>query len=466
MPYVLPHESATVRTTRHGEFHLDILSVRAFQAIAAIDPDLPPREYCVQVLHVVLQDVPERDADALRQLPDRILQRLAVTFATSKHGLHRPLPPKRPIFATFQRAVLTYLNEEQQRMRELLEGMRLSLDTAMRPITQGLAATLLPRVTAALQGLTLPALVLPEFKPIVPDAALAALSNSITSMAATVAQLPALPLADIARQVVILEQSTAWARQSQSHLADITRIAASASALASAQLEPLLAAVSAMSLKFGVFFDDVRLELANTPGSRLALDTLDTDVILPTQTSAIALGTVKVIGTRVVGSGDRVGPAPATSVSPDQLRSNIDGYLAQVQARFVAQWHGAWEALGSSNPDRLRQAAHSGRELLDQILHELAPESMFSPDELRQGKDGRPTRKMRIAKILLTTTDSSIVKLIEAQARLIDEVHGALVGVAHAHDTINTISDVEVGGYLMTLDGVLLSLFARRLRED
>ena len=37
---------------------------------------------------------------------------------------------------------------------------------------------------------------------------------------------------------------------------------------------------------------------------------------------------------------------------------------------------GAWEAVHSARPDAVRQAAHSGRELIDQTLKALAPDKL------------------------------------------------------------------------------------------
>ena len=437
------------------------------RVISKIDSKLAPREYCVQVLHAVLQAPPERDAETLQVLPDAVLQRLVRAFAASRPGLNEPLPPHRQVFASFKRAVRTYLHEEEQRLRQAFEDLRVSLDGAMTPIKQQLASTVLPSVTAdltrfnldlitTLQGLASPPLRLPEFQPIVPSAVFSSLSRSITGMVDTIAGLPTSPVADMARYVAALQQSTYWAEQSRGYLADIACVAASGSL--SAQLASLFTSASDMSLKFGAYFDDVRAAVAIRPGTRLALET---DIVAPSRTSAIALGTVKVIGHRV-GGGEEEVPSPQVRTGPDHLHSHIDTYLSRVQPRLISLWHGAWQALLSHNPDRLRQAAHSGREVLSQILHELAPDSAFSPDELKGCKDGRPSRKMRVARVFGTNTDSSKVALIESQARLADEVYAILSAVAHAHDVID---EAEVAGYLMSLDGVLLILLSQVVRE-
>jgi len=58
----------------------------------------------------------------------------------------------------------------------------------------------------------------------------------------------------------------------------------------------------------------------------------------------------------------------------------LDKVLHKLSPEFVTMRRGAWRAANSSAPDTLRQAAHSGRELVTQVLH------IVSPDEEVRGR--------------------------------------------------------------------------------
>jgi hypothetical protein len=77
---------------------------------------------------------------------------------------------------------------------------------------------------------------------------------------------------------------------------------------------------------------------------------------------------------------------------------NLDRALSTVRPHFAEMRRGAWRAFASGQPDSVRHAAHSGRELLSQILHALAPDDevrvqpWFQPE--RSSKSGI-TRRQR-----------------------------------------------------------------------
>lgn len=53
----------------------------------------------------------------------------------------------------------------------------------------------------------------------------------------------------------------------------------------------------------------------------------------------------------------------------------LDRALAELSADFVTMRRGAWRAARSASDDTARQAAHSGRELITQVLHVLSPDA-------------------------------------------------------------------------------------------
>lgn len=147
------------------------------------------------------------------------------------------------------------------------------------------------------------------------------------------------------------------------------------------------------------------------------------------------------------------------------LEVEVEIYLRRIDPEFVNQWKGSWQALYSNNPDRYRQAAHSGRELLNHIMHTLAPDACFSPEEVREkGQKGRPTRKMRIARILGSSIGkkpgSTEIAFVDATVQFVDTLYDSLT--ARAHDHSGVFRFVELKGYLTVLNGVIVHLLAER----
>lgn len=54
---------------------------------------------------------------------------------------------------------------------------------------------------------------------------------------------------------------------------------------------------------------------------------------------------------------------------------DLDRALAELSPDFVGMRRGAWRAAKSVTADAARQAAHSGRELITQVLHSLSPDA-------------------------------------------------------------------------------------------
>jgi hypothetical protein len=107
------------------------------------------------------------------------------------------------------------------------------------------------------------------------------------------------------------------------------------------------------------------------------------------------------------------------------MRDHIDEKLSAISAHLVELRKGMWDALGRSSPDAPRQAAHSARELIDQLLKE------GTPAELK-------TRKQRFAYLMREKGGQSeplskgTLQIIEASCEMIEAVHNKLIGEAHA----------------------------------
>ncbi|MBI3053953.1 MAG: hypothetical protein HYY77_07920 [Betaproteobacteria bacterium] len=115
----------------------------------------------------------------------------------------------------------------------------------------------------------------------------------------------------------------------------------------------------------------------------------------------------------------------------------LDEKLQAIDPHLVTIREGAWSAVTSSEPDALRQAAHSGRELIDQVLKQAAPDqrvkqqSWYSPDS--SSKSG-VTRKQRLRYIMQTyRTDESEsnLRVAEKACEFVLAIDQKLQGLAH-----------------------------------
>jgi hypothetical protein len=77
----------------------------------------------------------------------------------------------------------------------------------------------------------------------------------------------------------------------------------------------------------------------------------------------------------------------------------LDSRLVSIDSHLVEMRHGAWSAVHSSEPDSIRQAAHSAREMVTHILDKFAPQASRAKCRLRPSwKDSgaRRTRRRRL----------------------------------------------------------------------
>lgn len=138
----------------------------------------------------------------------------------------------------------------------------------------------------------------------------------------------------------------------------------------------------------------------------------------------------------------------------------LEPYLAPLGDRFIRKWHGAWQTLSSPSEDRCPQALHSARELLMQVLAELAPDNVFTAEDLaRHNNAKKPTRRMQ-AKYILDNSKTA-TDWVEKVAIAIDSTYDVLVSGAHSRD--NKIPDDDsIASLLIVLGGLLLFLSNNR----
>lgn len=117
---------------------------------------------------------------------------------------------------------------------------------------------------------------------------------------------------------------------------------------------------------------------------------------------------------------------PHSPVLSDAKR--LDTELERINERFPDIRRGAWETYGGGGSDKDRQACHSMRELLNQVIDEIIPDEMKQLVRSNK-KEDRPKRQEKIRAIL---GSSSEAKHVEALARLYDVTYDRLSAVSHA----------------------------------
>jgi DNA-binding MarR family transcriptional regulator len=189
---------------------------------------------------------------------------------------------------------------------------------------------------------------------------------------------------------------------------------------------------------------------------------VDVGIVVPTRTTSAYVGSVK--ATIVVDEADveEVALPEASRVPWRDRATQLDDVFRALGPNHIAMWHGSWAVLDSHSPDRIRQAAHSGRELLMQVLAELAPDSVFGVAEIEKyGHQGTVTRKMRVKKILIGASESA-VSWVDAVAKALEETYRRLVAASHDRGTYPRATEQQIAGLLYALGGLLSFVDAYR----
>lgn len=137
---------------------------------------------------------------------------------------------------------------------------------------------------------------------------------------------------------------------------------------------------------------------------------------------------------------------------------DLDRVLAALSPEFVNMRRGAWRASNSQAPDTLRQAAHSGRELVSQVLQRVSPDdevraqSWFKPNPSKAHEVSRKARyKHAILKRCRGWSESDLDVALKA-GDLLEAQHKKLSANAHAHGPVDRQA---VNDALNTMDMVL-----------
>ena len=120
-----------------------------------------------------------------------------------------------------------------------------------------------------------------------------------------------------------------------------------------------------------------------------------------------------------------------------QALDSLDEKLHAIDPHLVTIRDGAWSAVFSSEPDALRQAAHSGRELIDQVLKQAAPDQQIKQQHWyvadKSSKSGI-TRKQRLRYVMQTFRkgeSESNLQVSEKACDLVLAIDDRLKALAH-----------------------------------
>lgn len=129
-----------VRTTQHGTLKLRWLSLGDIEYLEGLlHQEHPPREFTAQfMLHQLME--PLLELHQVQHWPDRVLTRVATTWA--RRELDKELlPPEGMLnFTEFQQALDTYVTEQQRKTKLLVKNVIGSLEGYLSPLSSALGS--------------------------------------------------------------------------------------------------------------------------------------------------------------------------------------------------------------------------------------------------------------------------------------------------------------------------------------
>jgi hypothetical protein len=126
---------------------------------------------------------------------------------------------------------------------------------------------------------------------------------------------------------------------------------------------------------------------------------------------------------------------------------DLDEVLLSINPNLLEMRRGAWAALSAGNPDSIRQAAHSARELIDQVIkegvsdEEIRSEPGFRPDPHSSSGITRRMRMKRLMRRYRGDVSDSDLKVAEEAVDFVLAIDDKLKAAAHSR---SAPVDVEV----------------------
>lgn len=172
-------------------------------------------------------------------------------------------------------------------------------------------------------------------------------------------------------------------------------------------------------------------------------------------TAVVAFDSLKAAGLIRPSYADLVDPESWVEITDAGRRAlerreldALDAALARIAPNLVEVREGAWAAVLSGLPDSLRQASHSARELIDQVLKQGAPDAavrcMPGFVEDRTSTSGI-TRRHRLRYLMgkyQSTVSDSELRVAEQACDLVLATDDRLKALAHSRELVS-VSDVQ-----------------------
>lgn len=141
----------------------------------------------------------------------------------------------------------------------------------------------------------------------------------------------------------------------------------------------------------------------------------------------------------------------------------LDEKLQEIDPHLVTMRDGAWSAVTSSEPDALRQAAHSGRELIDQVLKQGAPDDgvkqqhWYTPDSSSKSGITRRHRLRYLMQRFRNDESESNLQVAEKACDLVLIIDDRLKAFAHGRvQPLRTDVEDAMSGAEIALRRVLI----------
>jgi hypothetical protein len=143
--------------------------------------------------------------------------------------------------------------------------------------------------------------------------------------------------------------------------------------------------------------------------------------------------------------------------------TTIEEALTALDTQLLGLWHGAVQAVLSDNPDKVRHAITSLRELFTQVLHRLAPDAeiaAWSSDPNHYGEKRRPTRRARLLYILTELNHEPFTEFLDADVNSVLKLIGTFQ--AGTHNPIANLSMAQMRLLFRRAESTLCSLIEAR----
>jgi predicted pPIWI-associating nuclease len=139
----------------------------------------------------------------------------------------------------------------------------------------------------------------------------------------------------------------------------------------------------------------------------------------------------------------------------------LDVSLAKVDRRLCKLWHGAIRAITSDNPDKLRHALTSLRELFTQVIHLLAPDDkvMKWTCDPSLYHNSKPTREARLRYICSPATTPALADFIHKDVRSVLALAKVFQEGTHAVELV--LSPLQVRLIFIRIESALCALIAQ-----